>query len=262
MLYFFCLFTHDMVCMVETRAVIATLKHLLKERQITYAAVAQGLEMSEANVKRLFASQRITLDRLEAICRLLGIGLVNLFEIHEASRQRLSQLSEAQERELVEDNALLLVAVAVRNHLDFEQMLRLYHFSESELIRKLAQLDRLKIIELLPQNRIKLRIAENFRWIPNGPIEQFYERAIQNEFLQRGFDHDQNPRLFLSALLSEHSVAIINQRLLTLSHEVTELHRQDRDVPIEKRKNIGCLLALREWEFSALVPYIKNPSGM
>ena len=52
--------------MAQTTALIETLKQALKSRRLTYAEVARRLEMSEANVKRMFASRRFTLDRLEA----------------------------------------------------------------------------------------------------------------------------------------------------------------------------------------------------
>ena len=33
----------------------------------------------------------------------------------------------------------------------------------------------MKIIELQPGNRVKMLVAPNFDWIPNGPIQQFFE---------------------------------------------------------------------------------------
>jgi len=243
--------------MAQSKAVISTLKQALKSRRMTYAEVARRLGMSEANVKRLFAGGRFSLDRLEKICQLMDMELSDLFALHEASRQRITHLSEEQERELMEDPVLFLVAVCVRNHLDFPTILEHYHVDEPTLIVKLAKLDRLKVIDLLPGNRIKLRVAENFTWIPRGPIERYFESAIQAEFLRKGFDETDNPRLFLAGLLSERSVIIVNQRLRTLSDEFTQLHRQDSVLPLRQRKNVGLLVAMREWEFSLFRPYIR-----
>jgi len=243
--------------MGQSSAVVETLKTALKSQRITYAEIARRLAMSEANVKRLFASGRFTLERLEQICQLIDLELSDLFALHEASRQHISHLSENQERELMEDPLLFLVAVCVRNHLDFDTILAHYHINEPELIRKLAKLDRLKIIDLLPGNRIKLRIAENFHWIPNGPIEHYFEAAIQNEFLKSGFNGANNQRLFLTGLLSDRSVTVINQRLRSLSEEFTRLHRQDSELPLTQLRNIGLFVAMREWEFSLFKPYIK-----
>ena len=241
--------------MAQLPAVIATLKQALKAEHLTYADVARGLDMSEANVKRMFASERFSLERLEAICRLVHMELTDLFQLVEASRKRITRLTEEQERELVADTRLLLVAVSVRNRLSFEEIIHNYLISETECIRYLAKLDRLRIIDLLPQNRIKLRIDENFSWRSDGPIERFFEREVQSQFLKSGFRSAGSMRVFLTGLLSERSYEALSGKLRALGKEFTELHRQDSDLPLGKRRNIGLLLALREWEVAVFRPF-------
>lgn len=241
--------------MAQTAALIDTLKQALKNHRLTYADVAAQLDMSEANIKRLFASKRFTLERLDQICALMQMELTDLVKLYEESLQRISQLSVAQEQELVSDVRLLLVAVSVRNRLGFEDIVRNYNISETECIRALATLDRLQIIELLPGNRIKLRIDEAFRWLPSGPIEGFFESQIQGQFLQSGFGGELEKRLFLFGLLGEGSVRQLMERMQALATEVRELHRQDAKLPYEKRHNIGLMLALRPWEVEAFRPY-------
>lgn len=240
--------------MPQTSALIDTLKQALKSRRLTYSEVARRLDMSEANVKRMFAAKRFTLDRLEQICQLMELELSDLFRLYEDSRQRISQLSEEQEQELVSDPKLLLVAVSVRNCLGFDDILRNYRLTESECIRCLARLDRLKIIDLLPNNRIKLRIDENFRWLPNGPIHQFFDQQIKDQFLKSRFTGDQEQRLFLFGLLGDGSVEVVMKKLQALASEFTELHRQDAQLPLEKRHNIGLMLAMRPWELGIFQP--------
>ena len=62
--------------MTQTSALIDTLKKSLKTHQLTYALVAEKLNMSEANIKRMFASKRFSLDRLEEICQLMQMELM------------------------------------------------------------------------------------------------------------------------------------------------------------------------------------------
>lgn len=240
--------------MRQTQALIVTLKQALKAQRLTYADVAEKLDMSEANVKRMFASKRFTLDRIEEICQVMDMSLSDLFQLFEESRQRITRLTEDQEKELVSDVKLLLVAVSVRNRFCFEEIVQHYTISKTECIHYLAKLDKLKIIDLLPNNRFKLRIAEDFQWLANGPIERFFETQIQSQFLQSTFHCDGDVRLFLSGMLSEASQQIVNKRLNDLAKEFAELHRQDTGLAIEKRRNIGLLLAGREWEFEAFTP--------
>lgn len=246
--------------MAQIPALIDTLKQALKTRRMTYAEVAQGLAMSEANVKRMFASQRFSLERLEQVCGLLQMELSDLFQLYEESRQRITQLSLEQEQELVQDTVLLLVAVSVRNRLGFDDIVSNYQISETECIRHLARLDKLKIIDLLPGNRIKLRIDEDFRWLPNGPIERFFEQQIQAQFLKSRFKGELEQRLFLFGLLGDSSAQLMLNKMQTLAREFSELHRQDARLPLDKRHNIGFMLALRPWELGVFQP-LQRKSG-
>jgi DNA-binding Xre family transcriptional regulator len=240
--------------MTQTTALIDTLKQTLKQHGLTYAEIARRLGMSEANVKRMFAAKRFTLDRLEEICQLMQLELTDLIQLYEESRQRITQLTEEQEKELVSDEKLLLVAVSARNRLGFDDIIRHYHITETECIRCLARLDKLKIIDLLPNNRIKLRIDENFRWLPNGPIDRFFELQIKNQFLKSRFTGQMEQRLFLFGLLGDASLEVLCKKIQALSKEFTELHRQDAQLPMEKRHNIGFMLAMRPWELGVFEP--------
>lgn len=240
--------------MAQTAALIDTLKQALKSHRLTYAEVARKLDMSEANVKRMFASKRFTLERLEDVCRLMQMELTDLFQLYEESRQRISQLTEEQEQELVRNEKLLLVAVSVRNRLTFDDIIKNYQIKETECVRALAKLDKLKIIDLLPNNRIKLRIDEDFRWLANGPIERFFEKQIQSQFLKSGFKGELENRLFLFGLLSDSSTQVLINKMQALAKEFTELQRQDAQLPLEKRHNIGFMLAMRPWELEVFRP--------
>lgn len=240
--------------MTQTVALIDTLKKVLKSHHLTYSEVANRLSMSEANVKRMFASKRFSLDRLEEICQLMQLELSDLFQLYEESRQRISQLTLQQEKELVANDKLLLVAVSVRNRLSFEDIINNYEISETECIRYLAKLDKLKIIDLLPNNRIKLRIDDGFSWLKNGPIEALFEEQIQSQFLRSRFNGDCEQRTFLFGLLGDSSAQILINKINALASEFTALHRQDSALPLDKRHNIGLMLAMRPWDLQAFQP--------
>lgn len=247
--------------MSQSSALIDTLKQALKGRRMTYAEVGRRLKMSEANVKRMFATKRFTLERLEDVCKLIQLDLSDLIKIYEESRHRITQLSEEQEEELMRDAKLLLVAVSVRNRLSFDDITRHYEVSKTQCVRYLAKLDKLKIIDLLPNNRYKLRIDDDFRWLPNGPIERFFEKQIQSQFLKSGFKGELERRLFLFGLLSDASAEVLINKIHTLAKEFIELHRQDARLPLGKRHNIGFMLALRPWELEVFRP-LRRPEAM
>jgi hypothetical protein len=98
---------------------------------------------------------------------------------------KTKELTEEQEREIVDDPVLLLVAVCVLNKLTLAEIVDQYSVSETELTRKIAHLDRLHIIELLPKNRIKLLIP---RILAGGKTAQF------SSFSKRKWDRNSSHR--------------------------------------------------------------------
>lgn len=236
--------------MPQSTELIQLLKRNLKANGLTYADVAKGLALSQASIKRMFASGHFTLERLEQVCELAHMNLSDLVHQLDESQYRVTRLSVDQENELVTDLQLLLIAVCVRSHWSLDEIVRVYQLSEHDAIRDLARLDRLGLIELLPGNRIRLLVAHDFQWIPGGPIERFYEERIQNEFFASTFTADNAFRVFASGLLSKESQALLCRRLHSLSREVATMIEEDSSLPLHQRHSTGMVLAVRPWELS------------
>lgn len=236
--------------MAQVTALIDTLKRELKAHGKTYADVATHLNLSEASVKRLFAERSFTLQRLEAVCTLLGIELSDLVQRMTYHHAQLSQLTREQEQEIADDVELLLVAINVINGMRFKDILRYYDLSEVDCISKLAKLDRLKIIDLLPGNRVKLRIAPNFHWRPDGPIQRFFHDKIEQDFFSSRFDRSTEKLLVSNALLSAANNALLQRKMQRLAEEFNQLMREDMALPVEERHGTTLVMAMRQWNAS------------
>lgn len=237
--------------MSDTQSLVHTLKAAVRQAGMTYADVARGMGMSESNVKRLFSTGKFSLDQFGAVCNLMGLAFSDLARLHESSRRRITRLTREQEQALVDDTLLLLAAVCVRNHWRMEDMVRLYRVTRVQCIRLFAQLDRLKIIELLPGDRYRLLVAEDFSWIPGGPIEQFFESEMLAEFLDSNFSAPHSFRRYLGGAISPASAALMQRKLDQLSGEFAELHARDVTLPVSERTNFGIVMAMRPWELGA-----------
>jgi DNA-binding Xre family transcriptional regulator len=238
--------------MALTNALIDVLKRELKARGITYAALAVPLGLSEASVKRMFSTRDFMLSRLDEICEFAGIELADLARGVAARDTLLMKLTETQERELVSDIRLLAVAVACIHHLTYEQILESYELTEAELVGLLTRLDRLKLIELKPNNLIRPLVARAFTWLPQGPIQNFFYAQAQADFFRSRFDRPGEALLFASGRLSAAAAAQLCDRLKRVVQEFRKAHLEDLRLPIEQRPSSSILVAMREWEFGAL----------
>jgi DNA-binding Xre family transcriptional regulator len=234
--------------MAQVKLIVETLKKELRKQGVNYRQVAQKLELSEASVKRLFADCSFTLERISQVCELLNFEIADLIHEMEKKVELTQQLTLEQETELTSDIKLLLMAHFLMNKLSFEQIISIYDISETEGIRMLAKLDRMKLIELRPGNRVKLIIAKDFSLIPGGPIQRFYEKIVQQEFFDASFDGSGEFRIFVSGFFSKPANAEIIRKIKQLARDAHQLREDSNELPLEERFGCSLIMAIRPWE--------------
>jgi transcriptional regulator with XRE-family HTH domain len=234
--------------MQQTLAIVEALKRTLKARGITYAQVARSLRLSEPSVKRLFASGHFTLDRLEQVCELAHTTIADLARSVDGSKDEVARLTPAQERAIMADRRLLLVALCALNHLSIEQIVQTYTLTRAECIALLVKLDRIQFLELLPGDRIKLRVTRAFSWLPNGPIHQYFQSRAQNEYFASDFDRAGEMMLVVNGMLSRASADAVAAKLRRIANEFTETHHAEAHLPLGQRRAVSLVVAVRPWE--------------
>ncbi len=246
--------------MAQSHKLVNALKGLLKVHKITYRQVAQSINMSEASIKRLFASGNFTLARLDQICLLMGLELADLVRMSDSESRRLNELTASQEFELVSDPKLLLVSFLVVNGWSFDAIHNKYNLSEPDLIRCFVIMDKLKLIELFPNNRFKLLTATNFSWRKNGPILAFFTESMKQEYFEGNFQGENEAIMFAPGMLSETSCKTMLRKMELIVSEFNAINHQDAGLPIEQRSPFSMVVALRPWRASIFSNYRKTVS--
>ncbi len=234
--------------MSQTKLIVETLKKELRQQGVNYRQVAQALELSEASVKRLFAEHSFTLERIGQVCELLHLEISDLIHQMEKDVELINQLTLEQETELVSDTRLMLMAHFLMNRLEFSEIIDIYDISETEGIRLLARLDRMKIIELQPGNRVRLMISKHFQLISGGPIQRLYERNLQSEFFNSSFNHDGEFRIYVSGMFSRDANSEIIRKIKRLAEDAHELRDDSDNLPLDERFGCSLIMAIRPWE--------------
>lgn len=227
-------------------ALIDTLKHLLRVRGITYGELAGRIGMSEASVKRMFSKKTFTLQRLDDVLTAAGIGFDELTSA-QGTPTLIDKLTLAQEREIIGDIRLLVVAVSAMNQIGFDDIVALYALSEAEVTGYLLRLDRIGFLELLPNNRVKLLIARTFGWIPNGPIQTWFRSEAASDYLDSRFDGELETLRLVNVMLSKQSCAALLERLQQVAEEFAQQHQQDQRLPLAQRHAMSVIVGARPW---------------
>lgn len=153
---------------------------------------------------------------------------------------------------------MLLITVAVLNRLTFAEILMRFRLDEHQGVRKLAWLDRQGLIELLPKNRIRLRVASNFAWRTDGPIQRFFQARVAAEYFSARFKGPDERLLVLNGLPSPPTWQQFQRKLERLAIEFDELNREDAALPAEDRRGYTIVLAQRPWIFSFFADYLRE----
>jgi transcriptional regulator with XRE-family HTH domain len=232
----------------ETIQLVATIKRQLKAQGLTYKDVGRALKLSEASIKRVFASERFTVTRLAQVSQLLGFTLAELLQESTSSLPPVGTLTREQEAQLVSDDKLLLVAVCSLNHWSLTDILSVYQIEKMEAVKRLRILDRMGIIELLPADRIRRRAKRDFDWIPDGPIRSYFAKQGLRDFVEGPFDPQDESLDFAHGMLTASAQAELKLELRRLRGKLVALHEQSIPAPLFEKDGIAVLLAIRRWE--------------
>ena len=232
---------------------VHAIKAELKVVGMTYAQLAQHLGLAESSVKRILAKGDMPLSRIDEICRVLKLDFAELARRVADAQPLRHELTLAQEKAVVADRKLLLVAICCLSQWTFEQMLASYRLTEVELIRCLTRLDKIGVIELKPLNRYRLMVSKTFRWRPHGPVMGFFREHVVDEYFAGGFEGDDELLLLVHGSMAPGQALALNERLQRTAEDFARQHLSDQRLPAAQRKPYTLVIGLRSWWYQAFV---------
>lgn len=230
---------------------VTVLKKELKAAQMTYADLALALGMAESSVKRMLSKGDMPLSRIDEVCRALKMDFSELAKRVADMQPLVASLTEAQEKAVVADQKLLLVAICVLSQWTLEQITASYRLTQAECIKYLAQLDRIGIIELKPLNRYRLKLAKTFRWRPHGAVMHYFRDNALLDYFSGGFEGDGEGLLLVHGSISRGLAPSFMERMQRVAQDFAQQHQADQKLDVKNREGYTLLLAMRRWEFEA-----------
>jgi hypothetical protein len=143
------------------------------------------------------------------------------------------------------------VAINVLSSWTLEQMTSAYRLSEAEVIKYLAQLDRIGIIELRALNRYRLKVAKTFRWRPHGPVMQYFRDHAVLDYFGGGFDGEGEHLQLVHGTISRTLAPAFVERLQRVATDFAQQHQTDQKLKATEVEGYTLVLAMRSWEFEA-----------
>lgn len=237
-----------LLSMTQDKLLVQALKSVLKQKNLTYKDIGLHLSLSEGSVKRLFANYDLSLKRLQSICTLANIELSDLVDMMRDKTLATDVLPIEHETELVSDIKLLLTAHLLINKWKVNQILAHYDIDRLTMTTLLSQLDRMKIIDYLPGERVRLKISRNFTWLENGPINEFFTQHIESEFFDCSFTSPGEIKLFVSGMLTKNSNVYLQRQIKKLATHFDDSHIQDTHEALSDKFGTSMVIAMRPWD--------------
>jgi hypothetical protein len=235
----------------STRDLIAALKAELKAAGITYADLAPQLGLAESSVKRMFAHADMPLSRIDECLRVLRMDFADLARRVADAQPLRRELTLEQERAVVGDPKLLLMAICCLSQWTVDQIVATYTYSDADAVKYLAQLDRLGVIELRPMNRYRLLLAKTFRWLPHGPVMSYFRQHVVDDYYDCGFDGEGELLMLVHGQIGRSLANAFNERLARVAQDFAQQHLADQKLPADQKRPYTLLIGMRSWLFEA-----------
>lgn len=230
---------------------VDALKTEMKAAGLTYAQLARQLGMAESSIKRIFARGDMPLSRVDEVLRVLKMDFAELARRVADAEPLRQELTLAQEKAVVADPRLLLMAISCMSQWTAAQIVATYRINPEECEAYLRVLDRLGVIELRPPSRYRLKLAKTFRWLPDGPVMAFFRERVVGEYFDGGFDGKGELLMLVHGEVDTHLATGFTERLQRLGQDFAQQHLAAQRLPGHQKQPYTLVLGMRSWLFAA-----------
>ena len=245
--------------MSSTQDLVTALKAELRASGITYAQLARELKLAESSVKRIFAKGDMPLSRIDEVLAVLKMDFAELAARVVHAQPLVKELTLDQEKAVVAEPKLLLVAISVLSHWTFEQIVSTYTLTEAECVACLVKLDRLGIIDLRPLNRYRLKLDKTFRWRPMGPVMTYFRRHVVDDYFNGGFNGEGETLMLVHGQIGRAQAAMFVERLQRMAQDFAQQHLADQKLPAAQKDGYTMVIGMRSWLFAAFRNLQRRP---
>ena len=201
--------------MTEFQWAVSRIKRHLKDQKIHYSQLADFLKMSESGLKKFFAGEDGSFQRLAQIAAQLGLRMSDL--VDPADPELRFEFTGPQQEAFLQDPSL------------FELYWRLVYQREAppteasgpENVRKLRKLDALRLLKLMPNGRVRVPKVQPVSWKYEGEFVKTLFRKWSTDLLSSTMGKTDERRFFTLRYfqMSERSFQEFRQSFAELERE-------------------------------------------
>lgn len=160
--------------LTEYQVLTKNLKRTFKNYKLSYKDVAREIGLSESGVKKVLSARDGSFQRITQMCKLVGVSVGDLLQ--DTKVQDVTFSSKQQEAFLNDLSLFKIYWMLVYERQSTERIQTLLKISYKDLFAKIRKLDAMKLILLLPSDRIRIPSIKAVAWVGQGEfINKIYK---------------------------------------------------------------------------------------
>ncbi|WP_374029554.1 helix-turn-helix domain-containing protein [Bdellovibrio bacteriovorus] len=229
---------------MEHALYLSAIKKALKARNVSYAELAEDLNMTESGIKKMLNAKDISFRRILQICEVLQILPGQLFAFSEKAQISEVEFTERQQEALIKNRTLLAVywRFAVEKHslVEIEKLQRLSKADVKKMMEKLVALD----LAVAYRGSYRARHSGKFKWSDKTKLAKMFNREWSELTLQRALAGDDSTHRLVGMKLSKESLQkCVDKIQAALNEAVQESEREELTTAAAQLQNCTLLFA-------------------
>jgi transcriptional regulator with XRE-family HTH domain len=224
--------------------ILSALKSALRAKGLTYKDVAARLDVHETTVKRNLNGRGLSLEFLERVCGVAELRVSDLLQMSEDAREsRQRHITVRQESGLAANLLSTFFFLLLQRKWSPEEIRAEFGLTEAQLVNHLVRLDRLGVIKLLPNNRVRMLIGRHPEWKRGGPVRQSFNRWLGHQFAN--MDYPRGMFEVETVKIAPSSLALVQSLMKDFSEAVIRVGERDHQLRGEQSAWYSVLVAAR-----------------
>ncbi len=225
------------------------IKARAKSQGLTQEVLAKRLGVSLPTIKRWYGGGTITLESLGLLVNQMGLTLTEVFSSIENASTPTFQYTDEQERFFSSNPDYLAYFDNLLRGYSPDHIQRKFKLPERECVSYLSKLDKMKLIEWLPKNKVRLLVTGEPVWKTGGALVTKLRKDIFESFLES--ESKVHSHFFLHDYLPEDKDELTRklQELIEFSKRANSRAK----FKIDKSKPMGLYVSLQSfrWEIDS-----------
>jgi transcriptional regulator with XRE-family HTH domain len=227
------------------RRIMAVIKQRVSALGLTQADLARDLGVSLITVKRWYAGKGLRISNLEALAHLLGLKISEILAVADSSGVKTFSYTIAQEEILAADPKLLALFDLLIGGVPLKQIKKKYEMDEKLLTSLLLKLDKMGLIELHANNKIKLVQMGEPLWNESGPLSKKFRAQMIQEFLG---NHEKKTTSFMIHDYFPEDAESIKNKIKELESFMMSANKK-ASFHTKESKSFGSYFSFKEYEW-------------